>query len=100
MVEGDLLIGHFKYPVPGPSKVIAFGVCIVFLARISPIEPTTITPQLPFKRPQMPSNRDPKALNGATLGALGMYHIALRVHSPKGPSTQIESPTWLNQGIY
>ena len=29
------------------------------------------TPQLPFKRPQIPSYRDHKALNRATLGGLG-----------------------------
>ena len=36
---------------------------------------TTSTPQLPFKRPQIqiPSNRDHKALNGATLAGLGRY---------------------------
>ena len=32
---------------------------------------TTSTPQLPFKTPQIPSNRDHKALNRATLGGLG-----------------------------
>ena len=33
--------------------------------------PDTSTPQLPFKRPQIPSNRDHKALNRGTLGGLG-----------------------------
>ena len=33
----------------------------------------TSTPQLPFKIPHMPSNRDYKALNRATLGGLGTY---------------------------
>ena len=32
---------------------------------------TTSTPQLPFKTPQIPSNRDHKALNRGTLGGLG-----------------------------
>ena len=32
----------------------------------------TNTPELPFKRPQMPSNRDHMALNRATLGGLGI----------------------------
>ena len=31
------------------------------------------TPQLPFKRPQIPSNRDYMALNRATVGGLGIY---------------------------
>ena len=31
----------------------------------------TSTPQLPFKTPQIPSNRDHKALNRGTLGGLG-----------------------------
>ena len=33
----------------------------------------TSTPQLPFQTPQMPSNRDHKALNRGTLGGLGKY---------------------------
>ena len=32
---------------------------------------STSTPQLPFKRLQIPSNRDHEALNGGTLGGLG-----------------------------
>ena len=32
----------------------------------------TSTPQLPFKEPQIPSNRDHKALNRGTLGGLGI----------------------------
>ena len=35
---------------------------------------TTSTPQLPFKIPQIPSDRDYKAPNGGTLGGLGMNH--------------------------
>ena len=31
------------------------------------------TPQLPFKEPQIPSNRDHKALNRGTLGGLGLF---------------------------
>ena len=31
-------------------------------------------PQLPFKRPQIPSNRDHKALNRAALGGLGTWY--------------------------
>ena len=31
----------------------------------------TSTPQLPFKRPHIPTNRDHKALNRGTLGGLG-----------------------------
>ena len=31
----------------------------------------TSTPQLPFEEPQIPSNRDHKALNRGTLGGLG-----------------------------
>ena len=35
----------------------------------------TSTPQLPFKIPQIPSNRDHKALNRWTLGGLGIRAI-------------------------
>ena len=35
------------------------------------MKPPSSTPQLPFKIPQIPSNRDYKALNRATLGGLG-----------------------------
>ena len=38
--------------------------------------PTTITPQLPFKPPQIPSDRDHKALDRSTLGPQsGPYYI-------------------------
>ena len=37
------------------------------------------TPQLPVKEPQIPSNRDHKALNRATLGGLG-YKGCFRMH--------------------
>ena len=33
----------------------------------------TSTPQLPFKIPQIPSNRDHKALNSGTLGGVGTW---------------------------
>ena len=32
----------------------------------------TSTPQLPLKRPQIPSNRDHRALNGGTFGGVGI----------------------------
>ena len=44
----------------------------------------TSTPQLPFKEPQIPSNRDHKALNRGTLGGLGIdmvYGPRHMVHS-------------------
>ena len=37
------------------------------------IQTPASTPQLPFKRPQIPSNRDHKGLNRGTLGGLGVY---------------------------
>ena len=40
------------------------------------------TPQLPFKTPQIPSNRDQKALNRATLGGVGGVRTFLSSHSP------------------
>ena len=39
----------------------------------------TSTPQLPFKRPQIPSNKDLKALNRGTLGGLGMCSCTNRL---------------------
>ena len=36
-------------------------------------ESSSSTPQLPFKRPQRPSNRYQKALSRGTLGGLGSY---------------------------
>ena len=39
----------------------------------------TSTPQLPFKRPQIPSNRDHMALNGGTLGGLGIGVVESRI---------------------
>ena len=39
--------------------------------------PYTSTPQLPFKRPQIPSNRDHKALNRGTLGGVGIPRIGV-----------------------
>ena len=41
------------------------------IAYVSSWEPSTSTNQLPFKTPQIPSNRDRKALNRGTLGGLG-----------------------------
>ena len=41
-----------------------------FLTSFKTVESTS-TPQLPFKRPQIPSNRDHKALNRGTLGGAG-----------------------------
>ena len=38
-----------------------------------PKRPHTSTPQLPFKIPQIPSNRDCKAPNRGTLGGLGTH---------------------------
>ena len=35
----------------------------------------TSTPQLPFKTPQIPSNRDYKAPNRGTLGGLGLSKV-------------------------
>ena len=46
-----------------------------------PLPASTSTPQLPFKRPPMPSNRDHKALNRATLGGLAIY-IYIYIHIP------------------
>ena len=44
----------------------------------------TSTPQLPFKRPQIPSNRDHKALNRGTLGGLGMcMYIYIYIYTCK-----------------
>ena len=34
------------------------------------------TPQLPFKKPQIPSNRDHKNLNRGTLGGAGVCHVS------------------------
>ena len=45
-------------------------------------------PQLPFKTPQIPSNRDHKALNRGTLGGLGIYiYIHMYVCRPQRPRT-------------
>ena len=35
---------------------------------------STWTSQLPFKEPQVPSNRDHKALNSGTVGGVGIGH--------------------------
>ena len=40
---------------------------------------STSSPQLPFKIPHIPSNRDHKALNGGTLGGLGRACRLLRM---------------------
>ena len=40
-----------------------------------PEGPVTSTPQLPFKEPQIPSNRDCKALNRGTSGGLGIVAV-------------------------
>ena len=40
-------------------------------SRAADMDPKSSTPQLPFKTPQIPSNRDHKALNRGTLGGLG-----------------------------
>ena len=54
------------------------------------------TPQLLFKRPQVPSNRDHKALNRGTLGGAGMGHCSeyprgpgqnAQLHEPKSPES-------------
>ena len=41
--------------------------------QIASMEQYSSTPQLPFQRPQIPSNRYQKALNRGTLGGLGSY---------------------------
>ena len=46
----------------------------------------TSTPQLPFKTPQIPSNRDHKALNRGTLVGLGSYDI---------PTILLGFPVWV-----
>ena len=50
---------------------------------------TTSTPQLPFKIPHIPSNRDHKAINRGTLGGLGTEPIFL-VSPCIGPSLEPE----------
>ena len=52
--------------------------CLARMAEIGGSYPSTSTPQAHFKRPQIPSHRDHKALNRGTLGAPG-----------KGPSISI-----------
>ena len=47
------------------------------------------TPQLPFKRPQIPSNRDHKALNRGTLGGAGGKNARPGIYM--GSSTGIET---------
>ena len=60
--EGAAQRGLF-YPCPS---------CTVILGAPRHVNSSTSTPQLPFKIRQIPSNRDYKALNRATLGGLGM----------------------------
>ena len=47
---------------------------------------TPSTPQLPFTRPQMPSNGDHKALNRATLGGAGPYFRCWALRVVRAPS--------------
>ena len=49
----------------------------------------TSTPQLPFKTPQTPSNRDHKALNRGTLRALGIYIYTYMYPDPVSELTQL-----------
>ena len=50
------------------------------------VDLNTSTPQLPFKIPQIPSNKDHKALNRGTFGGLGSrYFIAIRTPTLNGP---------------
>ena len=54
---------------------------------------TTSTPQLPFKTPQIPSNRSHKALNRDTLGGLGRH----QVHRIQSRKTSGEWLPWVSQ---
>ena len=44
------------------------------------------TPQLPFKKPQIESNRDHKALNRGTLGGLGLTTCFMGTFGIQGPA--------------
>ena len=51
----------------------------IWVLRPFGIPKTISTPQLPFKIPQIPSNRDYKALNRGTLGGLGIHVPLLKL---------------------
>ena len=65
-------------PKPKPRKPVACGL-FFWTTWLS-----TSTPQLPFKKPQIPSNRDYKAPNRGTLGGLGRRSLCLcRLGGPR-----------------
>ena len=53
---------------------------------------STSTPQLPLKTPQIPSNRDQKALNRGPLGGLGRYYFYIRRPRVASKDAPLQSP--------
>ena len=65
--------------------------------------PSSSTPQLPFKEPQIPSNADHKALNGGPLGGVGLRSPDNNDHNLLGSTLRppmLETPTWRSRASY
>ena len=79
--QGTIELGPYRMPYHNPRRlkyicIDMYGDACIHIH----IYIYTNTPQLPFKTPKIPSNRDYKALKRGTLGGLGMYYVYTYTH--------------------